>query len=66
MALQVRGNTFLSSKEAAERLGMAYSTFTNRRTSRGDGFLRGYPGIIPGRVLFRVEEVEAAAAERGR
>lgn len=66
MPLQMETGTYLTSKEAAARIGVAYSTFTNRRTARGDRFLRGYGDLIAGRVLFRLEDVDRLASERGR
>lgn len=64
MPLQSDGGTFITSKECCRLLDMAYSTFTNRRTSHGDRFLKAHRDLIPGRVLFRLEDVERLA--RGR
>lgn len=46
-------------------LNLAYTTFRNYRAEQGDGFLCGYD-FIPGRVLFRIEDVRRLAAERAR
>lgn len=64
MPLQTATGDYLTSKEAAAYLDMAYSTFTNRRTALGDRFLRGHSDLIAGRVLFRADDVRRLAAER--
>jgi hypothetical protein len=56
MALQMDSGTYLSGKEAAAELGMAYGTFCNKRTTEGDRFLLGHE-LVTGRIFFRVEEV---------
>jgi hypothetical protein len=66
MPLQMHTGTFLTSKEAAARIGIAYGTFTNRRTSHGDRFLRGHHELIAGRVLFSLEDVERHMLDRTR
>lgn len=63
MPLETGDGTYLTSKEAAAQLGIAYGTFTNRRTAHGDGFLRGRSDLIAGRVLFRLEDVLHVARE---
>lgn len=64
MALETINGTFLSSKEAADHLGMAYGTFTNARTAHGDRFLHGHRGLVTGRVMFALADVQRVARER--
>jgi hypothetical protein len=64
MALQTIEGTYVSSKEAAEHLGMAYGTFTNARTAHGDRFLRGHRHLVAGRVMFALADVARLAQER--
>lgn len=64
MPLETFSGTFLTSKEAASHLGVAYNTFVNRRTAHGDHFLYARRDIIPGRSLYLLADVERVAVER--
>lgn len=65
MPLITNTDTFLTGKEAAKELGITYQTFANRRCEFRDKFIPGH-ALLPGRVFFRVEDVQRIALERAK
>ena len=66
MVLQMDSGTFLSAREAAQALGMAYQTFLNKRCEKGDDFLRAHRDMVPGHTFYRLDQVEAKRKELGK
>lgn len=64
MPLQTNSGTYITGKESAKALGITYQGFCNLRSLKGDGWLHGHRDIFPGRVLFRLSEVERLRRER--
>lgn len=63
--LNIDGQTYLTTTEAASQVGYAVQTFHNMRSRLGDKFVRGHE-LMPGRLFYLEADVKRLAVERGR
>lgn len=61
--LNINGQAYLTTAEAADRIGYSLQTFHNLRTRDGDRFIRGHE-IVAGRLFYRESDVDKVALKR--
>jgi hypothetical protein len=61
--LNINGQAYLTTAEAADRIGYSVQTFHNLRTRDGDKFVRGHE-FFPGRLFYREADVDEVARKR--
>jgi hypothetical protein len=62
MALEMKAGTYVQAHEAAPLFGWSVGHFSNKRSQLGDSWLQGHE-LIPGRIFFKLSDVERLARE---